>query len=333
MKLEPTINIPVLTGNRGNRRQYVTSLPLKVLSTLVEPIMREKTNPTNLRLHLATVRKISDKWTTSGEISSFNPIVIAVADTCRFISIDPSKKSGFGSLECPLTSILEILDGAQRLGALRNLQIPHSQLDLIEWPVHLITVSTQADLAQAINMMRGEINMLPARAHKTSHDYSNWTRSIIRESPFLEKAVAIGKSSMSLRSRHLWAESAVQKSITMAIKEGIIDLSLHNKTSFISTWNKLVRHIPLLADFQNDKISAQKLRESTTLTQAACAQALILLAAHLTKQSDTFSPQFISKLKKYDWSSSSANQQSKEITSNARSHLERLCNFCGLNLD
>jgi hypothetical protein len=119
MNQEPHISFPALSALRGNRRQFVTTLSLKSLLFLVEPVLSRYDRGGGLRADRLAVKKLTGEWQERGNIETIRPIVLAISGECRFSPSEKWPQSGAGILDCPMGAVLDVCDGTQRLTAIK----------------------------------------------------------------------------------------------------------------------------------------------------------------------------------------------------------------------
>ncbi len=327
---ESTINIPVLAGGNTMRRQFLTTLSLKSILMLVEPIIQKKTTGAGLRENLLAARKIATLWDQRGEIESIKPIVIAINQTCRFKALDEINHAGAGMLECPFSSFLDVCDGIQRIAALRFTLITPTDTSANQWPVHLIETHGADDLAALSDHLRNQALSIGRPAPVIKHDAGKWFTALLAESRFLRKAVSVRKSSLAQRSGHMWASSAMVKALADILESRTLEGTAEEAQEFAALWDRLPFAIPALGDFAEGRIKASQLRVESILTQAPTLQALATVLTKILISPNHSADACLEKLSKFDWSLANQTTSTKSRTALREERTRHLLDLCGL---
>ncbi len=327
---EPTINIPVLAAGNTKRRQFLTSLSLKSILMLVEPIIQKKTTGAGLRENSLAARKIATLWDQRGEIESIKPIVIAIDESCRFKALDETNHAGAGMLECPFSSFLDVCDGIQRIAALRFTLIKPTEISANQWPVHLIETHGADDLAALIDQLRNQTISKGRPAPVIKHDAGKWFTALLAESRFLRQAVSVRKSSLARRSGHLWAGSAMVKALADIIESRTLEGTAEEAREFATLWDRLPSAIPALGDYAEGRIKASQLRVESILTQAPTLQALATVLAKILTSPNHSADACLEKISQFDWSIANQATNTKSRTALREERTRRLLDLCGL---
>lgn len=327
---EPTINIPVLAAGNAKRRQFLTTLSLKSILMLAEPIIQKKTTGAGLRENSLAARKIATLWDQRGEIESIKPIVIAIDQTCRFKALDEINQPGAGMLECPFSSFLDVCDGIQRIAALRFTLIKPTDISANQWPVHLIETHGADDLAALTDHLRNQNTSKGRPAPVIKHDAAKWLTAILTESRFLRQAVSVRKSSLARRSGHLWAGSAMVKALADILESGTLQGTSEEAQEFAALWDRLPSAIPALGDYAEGRIKASQLRAESILTQAPTLQALATVLTKILTSPNHSADACLEKLAQFDWSIASQTTNTKSRTALRAERTRRLLDLCGL---
>lgn len=328
----PTINIPVLAAGNTKRRQFITTLSLKSILMLVEPIIQKKTTGAGLRENSLAARKIATLWDQRGEIASIKPIVIAIDQTCRFKALDEINNAGAGMLECPISSFLDVCDGIQRIAALRFTLIKPTDISANQWPVHLIETHGADDLAALTDHLRNQTTSKGRPAPVIKHDAAKWLTAILTDSSFLRQAVAFRKSSLAHRSGHLWAGSAMVKALAAILESGALEGTSKEAQEFAALWDRLPSAIPALGDYADGRIKASQLRAESILTQAPTLQALATVLTQILTSPKLSADACLAKLALFDWSIASQTINTNSRIALRAERTRRLLDLCGLEL-
>jgi len=335
MMHEPTVTIPVLAAGNAKRRQYLTTLSLKSILMLVEPILQQKTKGAGLRENPLVARKIAAIWAHRGEVESIKPIVIAIDRACRFKPLDETRNAGAGMLECSWSAFLDVCDGIQRIAALRITVMKNADLAATDWPVQLIETNGKDDLAAVVTMIQNQTNS-PSdrlRSSKCVPTSRSWVTSVITESRLLRRAIDATKSSLSTRSGHLWTGSAMTKALNAVVGCDILQSTPEHASNLAALWDRLPATISALGDYVEGRRLASQLRQDTILSQAPTVHALTTLLAHTLALPETEQTAVLEKLGHYDWTST---QQPPHILRRLELRKDRtsaLLNFCGLQAE
>lgn len=327
---EPTINIPVFAAGNTKRRQFLTTLSLKSILMLVEPIIQRKTTGAGLRENPLAARKIATLWDQRGEIESIKPIVIAIDQTCRFKALDKINQPGAGMLECPFSSFLDVCDGIQRIAALRIALMKPTEITSIQWPVHLIETHGEDDLAALTDHLRIQTPSKGRHAPAIKPDAGKWLSAVHAESTFLRQAVAICKSSLARRSGHLWAGSAMIKAFATILESGTLEGTSEKTHEFAALWDRLPSAIPALGDYAEGRIKASQLRAESILTQAPTLQALATVLIQILTSPKLSADACLAKLALFDWSIASQSTNTNSSKALRAERTRRLLELCGL---
>ena len=327
---EPTINIPVLAAGNTKRRQFLTTLSLKSILMLVEPIIQKKTTGAGLRENSLTARKIATLWDQRGEIESIKPIVIAIDQTCSFKALDEINHAGAGMLECPFSSFLDVCDGIQRIAALRFTLIKPTKISANQWPVHLIETHGADDLAALTDHLRNQTISKGRLAPVIKHDAGKWLTSILAASRFLRQAVAVRKSSLARRSGHLWAGSAMLKALADILESRTLEGTTEEAQEFAALWDRLPSTIPAFGDYTEGRIKASQLRAESIIAQAPTIQALATVLTRILTSPNHSADACLEKLSQFDWSIANETTNAKSRTAIREERTRRLLDLCGL---
>jgi DNA-sulfur modification-associated len=327
---EPTINIPVLAAGNTKRRQFLTTLSIKSIRMLVEPIIQKKTTGAGLRENSHAARKIATLWDQRGEIESIKPIIIAIDQTCRFKALDEINHAGAGMLECPFSSFHDVCDGIQRIAALRFTLIKPTDMSANQWPVHLIETHGADDLAALTDHLRNQTTSKGRPAPVIKHDAAKWLTAILTDSSFLRQAVAVRKSSLAHRSGHLWAGSAMVKALTAILESGTLDGTSEEAREFAALWDRLPSAIPALGDYAEGHIKASQLRAESILTQAPTLQALATVLTKILTSPNLSADVCLAKLALFDWSIASQTINTNSRIALRAERTRRLLDLFGL---
>jgi hypothetical protein len=327
---EPTINIPVLAAGSTERRQFLTSLSLKSILILIEPIIQRKTTGAGLRENSLAARKIDTLWNQRGEIESITPIVIAIDRSCRFKALDETNHPGAGVLECPFSAFLDVCDGIQRIAALRIALMKPIEITSIQWPVHLIETHGEDDLAALTDHLRNQTASKGRPAPAIKPDAGKWLTAVLAESSFLRQAVAIRKSSLARRSGHLWAGSAMIKAFATILGSGTLQGTNEEAQQFASLWDRLPSVIPALGDYAEGRIKASQLRADSILTQAPTLQALAAVLTQILTHPKLSADTCLAKLAHFDWAIASQTTNTNSRIALRADRTRRLLDLCGL---
>ena len=326
---EPTINIPVLAAGNTKRRQFITTLSLKSILILVEPIIQKKTTGAGLRENSLAARKIATLWDQRGQIDSIKPIVIAIDQTYRFKALDEINHAGAGMLECPFSSFLDVCDGIQRISALRFTLIKPTDISANQWPVHLIETFGADDLAAFTDQLRNQTISKGRPAPLIKYDAGKWLTAILAESRFLRQAVAVRKSSLARRSGNLWAGSAMVKALAGILESRTLKGTAEEALEFAALWERLPSAIPILGDYAEGRIKASQLRAESILTQAPTLQALATVLTKILTSPYNSADASLGKLSQFDWTIASQTTSTKSRAALREERTRRLLDFCG----
>jgi len=330
---EPVISIPVFGGGRSMRRQFLTTLSLKVLCQLLSPILECKDQGAGFRADPLAAKKIVNHWRGRGEIKATTPIVVAIRSDCCFVPYETGLNYGLGTLECPLNAILDVCDGIQRLAAIKMAQKANDELLRNEWPVHLIETHGFEDLAHVTEMIRKQttIHLGRLRMQKSSPDAEKWGLSVIGKSKFLQKAVAATKSSLAPRSSNLWTGSSVYNIFARILCNGLVEPTDETAESFARLWDQIPCYVDVLLAYQENRLPASRLREETVLPLAPAFYGMSVAVA-LSLHPDVPSPDAVlRRLGDIDWTHGGGWPTTPSRRERAAAWAAKVLASCGVN--
>jgi hypothetical protein len=156
MIAEPNIEFPAMQLQKSGRRQFIANWSLKTILLTLGPLATDSTHGSGLRLSHPRVRKLADQWLIDRTFPTYPPLIVAIAKGSEFKPLLNVNNTGFGTLELPLSSIVDVCDGIHRIAALQNLKLPIRILNESEWPVEFIECRDHEDAANLIARFRGE---------------------------------------------------------------------------------------------------------------------------------------------------------------------------------
>lgn len=328
---EPIISIPVIRAGNQNRRQFLTTLPLRTILLIVSPILQRKTQGAGLRADRLAAKKISYEWLKRGEIESIKPIVIAIADNCVFLPYD-GLNSGTGSLKFSFDSLLDVCDGIQRLQALKSIPAANDAMRKNEWPVHFIVVSGEDDLALVTKLIRQQTSITSQRTQNLRNDpaVAEWIETLFFKSRFLQQAVALKKSSLSTRSPQLWAGSAVRKTLREILKSEALPLDRESAEQMAEIWDELPSFVDSLQRYKQGLVSASRIREETVLALAPTFHALAMVIAAAMSKDSNHPEQHLQRLNEIDWITDRQHAKKDGLEARKETWTRRLLTACDL---
>jgi hypothetical protein len=329
---EPIISVPVLSSGIEKRKYFLTALSLKTLSVILSPVLQHKTQGAGLRSDNLAARKIAEEWRKRGTIECIKPIVIAIANHCRFVPSLESQNTGAGNLEFTFSDILDVCDGIQRLTAIQTARPTNDEMRMNEWPVQFVVVSDQVDLARVNEMIRKQTAPLLGRRQslRNDHAFGKWIESVIEKSLLLHRAVVLSKSSLAPRSSHVWAGSAVRKAFNEILASNILPPTQEAATNYAKIWDQIPTFIHPLQSYQEDRMPASKLREETVLTLAPTFKAIAIVAAVAITQSKDTPEKHLLNLLDIDWSIDRNKAKAGGREARKKDWTQRLLTACGL---
>ena len=301
---EPTISVRALSSGCEKRRYFVTSLSLKTLTIILSPVIQNQTQGAGLRANSPTARKIAKAWRKRGTIECIKPIVIAIANSCRFVATSGSQIPCAGNLEFTFSETLDVCDGIQRITAIQAASPTNDEMRNYEWPVQFVVVSDRMDLASVNEMIRKQTAPISGRRQSLQDDHAigMWIEEVIKKSSLLHRSVALSKSSLAPRSAHVWAGSAVRKAFREVLASNILQPTDESGENYAKIWDRMPSYIHPLRSYQEKRMPASKLRGETVLTMAPVFRAIAIVAAHAIMQSKDSPERHLVKLLDIDWS-------------------------------
>ena len=332
MNHEPTLTIPVIAAGSTKRRQFLTTLSLKTICMLVDPILQRKTQAAGLPPPSLNAPQIAATWKQRGGIESIKPIVIAIDQGCLFKALDESLNVGIGILECPLSAIVDVCDGMQRIAALHLIALKTTDLTANEWPVQLIETNGKDDLASLVTIIQNQANgsMQGQQSKQAAAKSREWSGLVIAECRFLRLAVAATKSTLSTRSSHLWTGSAITVALTRAFESLLPHATPDQVVNLAGLWDRLPASIPALGDYVEGRTVASRLREETILPQAPTVHALAIVLAHVLLSESPLQDAILRQLGTFNWSTPKQVNESVSRIQQREDRTQLLLNHCGL---
>ena len=305
MTNDPIFEFPVIASLRSGRRQFITTWSLKTVLLCLSSIADHATQRAGLRINNGAASKIALEWAETGEYPSVKPIVLAIRSDALFVPLSSGPTTGMGMLSFPLGAIDDVLDGIQRIAALQKATLSNRSLPPSTWPIHLIEVADDQDLAiltaswEKTRLAMGRLQNKPRSQHR---DHSRWITKVITGSAFLKYAVAIGKSSLAPRSSRLWTDTAVRNAFNMILDESKIMPAADAAHSFSESWDFLANTVPDLNCYLAKTTSARELRANTILASASIIPALAEITVVLNATPQHERHNLLAKLAAIDWS-------------------------------
>lgn len=216
MTNDPTIDFPVISSLKQGRRQFVTSWSLRTVLFCLSPHASNATHGSGLRLNSNVASRIGANWAKNGEAPCITPIVVAIGSHARFSPSQTAPNTGLGNLQLPPGAILDVCDGVHRVAALEKAGLPSVMLTEITWPIHLVEVMDEDDLAgllSCVEKSRGIFARTSQPSAISKPEHADWIREVIEESKFLSLAVAPEKPSLASRSSQLWTGTAIRRAM------------------------------------------------------------------------------------------------------------------------
>ncbi len=305
MTNDPTIDFPAISALKNGRQQYLTSWSMRTVLFCLSPHATNATDGSGLRLNPNVAAKIAATWTKNGEAPCIRPIVVAIRSDARFSPLATAPKTGLGTLQLPLGAILDVCDGVHRIAALEKAGFPSAILTKSTWPIHLIEVKDDHDLARLLHGVEKSRNVFarisqPSAVSNPQH--ALWIRNVIESSKFLNLAVAQEKSSLPTRSSKLWTGSAVRRAMQSLLNSSSVQPTMEMGIRIAESWDVLASAIPALDDYANGKITASELRETTVLPLASMIPPLAQVCAKIASAPPDSCATALQKITAVDWS-------------------------------
>jgi hypothetical protein len=305
MTNDPIIEFPVIASLRQGRRQFITTWSLKTVLLCLSSIADHAAQRAGLRISNNAASKIAWEWTEAGECPSVKPIALAFRSDARFVPLLSAPHTGIGMLSLPLGAILDVLDGIQRVAALQKATISNQNLSQSTWPIHLIEVADEHDLAiltASWEKTRLATVRIQTKPRSQITDHSPWIAQVITGSVFLKYAVATGKSSLAPRSPRLWTGTAVRNAFNMILDESKIKPTANAAQSFSESWDCLANAVPDLSHYLGKTTTARELRANTILASASIIPALAEITLAICNTPPHQRQNLLSKLATVNWS-------------------------------
>lgn len=295
------IEIPCLVGKHGSTQQFVTTLSATALLRLVgSAVTKEADNPEST-INTGFIRSLSKQMKQPDTVLSFSPIVVAVIGEVAFTAA--SEHSQFGHLRIPALTEFRIIDGLHRMTALLAANLSHARLSSEYLPVSFVPVADDRQFQTIRNSLANRKSAGRNISSKRVQKNSLLVRSkgVIDCSQFLQKAVALGKSSLAPRAQQLFPQTAFTRACTPFFDA----LAKTNKAAadkkIAEYWDELCQVIPAWKDYAASLTTASEIRNSTALTSTAVLVALGQIGAIVLASDPDNWPKAISPLSLIDW--------------------------------
>lgn len=291
-----------IPGKIGERNQYLAIVNAATLLRLLSASNCDRIDNPESDLNLKFIKEQKKRLKVTDSIISYSPIMIAVFEEIEFIAIP--NNPDFGLIRIPALAHLKILDGFHRVAALAAANLPHSRLISDDLPIVFMSV---ADDKQFQNMKKSLANREGTSRNMTNIRFQKNTllersRDVTAYSPFLQKAVALGKSSLAPRAQQLFPHTAFARACTPLLNAlDKLDKKASDK-KIAEFWDKLCQVLHPLKAFGESQITASEVRNTTVLTSTAILVALGQIGAEVLISYPDCWMDAIGQLSKLDWS-------------------------------
>lgn len=298
------IEIPCLSGKRGTMQQFVTTISATALMRLIgSAVISESENP-ETALNKGFIKSLSKQMKQPDSIISYSPIVVAIFGDVNLTS--SPENEAFGQLRIPALAEFRILDGLHRMAALLAANLPHSRLSIEYLPVSIVPVVDDKQfisVRKSLSSKQGTgRNITSKRVQKNT--LMERSKNVISYSPFLQKAVALGKSSLAPRAQQLFPHTAFTRACTPLFNAlAQLDKKAADK-KIAEYWDKLCQVLRPWKAFGESQTTASDIRNSTTLTSTAVLVALGQIGAEVLVRAPDNLPEAVTYLSQIDWSRS-----------------------------
>jgi len=315
MKHSAYIEFQCLRGFQGDHPQFAAIWSAATLLRLLGPLAQSALDNPESSLDHNFVRRRSKELLSPESSLSDSPIVIAVPDEIEFAGM--SDWPDCGSLRIPASSELNILDGLHHVAALAMANLPVSRLTKETVPVLILPVQKpqrMAALRESLSKRTSKksCRSLSARGIR-KRTICEKVKDLLAHSQFLRIAVAVGKSSLAPRSRHLLTHSGLARACNPMFSA----LDRLDRTDTMATvaeyWQCLSQIINPWRDYLNGKVSAHEVRQTTILSSTIVVAALGRLGTQvLTAELGSWRGE-IERLADFDWRRNSAIWEGRAI--------------------
>lgn len=296
------IEIPCLSGKHGSTQQYVTTISAVALMRLIGGAVTSADENPEIVLNTRFIRSLSKQMEQSDSVISYTPIVVAVLGDIAFSSSLEHLK--FGQLCISTLAEFRIIDGLHRMAALIAANLPLSRLSSEYLPVSFVSV---ADAKHYLTLRRYLARRQDTGRNITSKRVQKNTllersKNLILHSFFLQKAIALGKSSLAPRAQQLLPQAAFSRACAPLFD--LFDQADDTNVTIRITeyWDYLCKILPPWQDYNNSKITAYEVRNTTVLASTAVLVALGKLGAEVFGRFPDRWQETVCHLSELDWS-------------------------------
>lgn len=300
------IEFQCLRGIQGSHPQFAAIWSAATLLRLLTPLAQSVLEDQKSGLDRCFMRQRSKELVNPESSLSDSPIVVAVPDEFEFIEIPDWPD--FGTLRIPASSELNILDGLHRVAALLLAELPLSRLAKESIPVLILPVREEQrmimlreSLSKRISNKRSRISIRGMKKRTVLEK----VKDLFTHSSFLRIAVAVGKSSLAPRARHLLTHTCLAKACN-PIFSALEQTGGVNATAMVAEyWQCLSQFIGPWRDYLDGKVSAHNIRKTTILASSTVIAALGRLGAQILIAEQDSWREKVERLAGIDWSRNS----------------------------
>jgi len=127
---------------------------------------KDATQGSGLRLNHRRARKLADQWICEGTFQVMPPLIVTIEKDVAFDPLEETIEAGFGTMNLPVSKIIDICDGIHRVAALKLLENSEASLIASEWPIEFIECDDEMDAIRLSERIRNESSLRPSAMPK-----------------------------------------------------------------------------------------------------------------------------------------------------------------------
>lgn len=300
------IEFTCIRGKIGERNQYLTNVTATTLIRLISSTVSDVVNTSESELNQSFIKDQSKRLKMSDSVISYSPIMIAVLGELDFVAIPDNQE--FGLVRIPAFTEIKILDGLHRMAALISADLPFARLRSESVPILIIPFASpeQFETARASITTKLTDVMRPSSKSLAKRTNLERTKDLLQLSPFLNRAVAVGKCSLAPRAQHLLPHSALARACGPLFDALDHDNDSDPNAQVAAFWDYLCEALPPWYDFFHYRVAASEIRRTTILASTTVLVALGNLGAVLLVRYPSTWKETINCFSGLDWSRSHA---------------------------
>lgn len=309
METLSTLNFPVIRGVQAGHEYYVAMWTLRMLRQI--SIFDEKELPPELRaqrvLNKARIPEMADYIMDNPKDYVFSAITASIDSKVTFEPMGGQDR--LGTLKVPMDAKFIINDGQHRRAAILAALDQKPEL-----AYETIAVVFFLDIGLArCQQMFADLNryaIRPSRSLGLLYDHRNdkakLARLVVMKSDIFRDIVDLEKSSLALRSRHLFTLSALFNACADLVQDLATGSIEDDATLARDYWEAVAKHFPSWIQVREGRLAASEVREGYIHSHGIALQALGVAGNALLKAWPGKWKSKLAGLKEIDWARSNA---------------------------